>query len=38
MMEIVVAAMKKLLHLVYGVLKNNRPFDPNYVSNSKVTP
>jgi transposase len=37
-MEIVVAAMKKLLHLVFGVLKNNCRFDPNYALNSKVTP
>jgi len=22
--------MKKLLHLVYGVLKSGRPFDPEY--------
>lgn len=29
-MEIVVAAMRKLLHLAYGVLKNQLPFDPNY--------
>lgn len=29
-MEIVVAAMKKLLHLAYGVLKTQLPFDPNY--------
>ena len=29
-MEIVVAAMKKLLHLAYGVLKTQKPFDPNY--------
>ena len=29
-MEIVVAAMKKLLHLTYGVLKTQLPFDPNY--------
>jgi transposase len=27
-MVIVVAAMRKLLHLVYGVLKSGRPFDP----------
>jgi transposase len=26
------AAMRKLLHLAYGVLKNNTPFDPDYVS------
>jgi transposase len=29
-MEIVCAAMRKLLHLAYGVLKNQLPFDPNY--------
>jgi len=27
-MQIVCAAMRKLLHIVYGVIKNNRPFDP----------
>lgn len=26
------AAMRKLLHLAYGVLKNNTSFDPDYVS------
>jgi transposase len=25
-----VAAMRKLLHLAYGVLKNKQPFDPAY--------
>ncbi len=29
-MEIVVAAMRKLLHIAYGVLKNQLPFDPYY--------
>lgn len=29
-MEIVGAAMRKLLHIAYGVLKNQLPFDPNY--------
>lgn len=29
-MQSVAAAMRKLLHLVYGVLKSQRPFDPNY--------
>lgn len=29
-MSIIVAAMRKLLHLVYGVLKSGRPFDPKY--------
>jgi len=28
---VVVAAMRKLLHLVYGVLKSGQPFDPNYL-------
>ena len=30
-MEIVCAAMRKLLHIVYGVLKSGKPFDPNYL-------
>ena len=29
-MAIVVACMRKLLHIVYGVLKSQRPFDPDY--------
>lgn len=29
-MEIVIAAMRKLLHLAYGVLKNQTPFDPDF--------
>ena len=28
--QIVVAAMRKLLHLIYGMVKNNAPFDPNW--------
>lgn len=30
-MQIIGAAMRKLLHLVYGVLKSGQPFDPNYL-------
>lgn len=30
-MEVVGAAMRKLLHLVFGILKSGRPFDPNYL-------
>jgi transposase len=30
-MEIVVAAMRKLLHLVYGILKSGKPFDPLFL-------
>lgn len=33
-MAIVAAAMRKLLHLVFGVLKNQKAFDPNYLINS----
>jgi len=29
-MEILCATMRKLLHLAYGVLKNQLPFDPDY--------
>lgn len=29
-MVIVGAAMRKLVHLIYGVLKTKKPFDPNY--------
>jgi len=31
-MEVIGAAMRKLLHLVYGILKTGRPFDPKYVN------
>ena len=27
-MQIIGAAMRKLIHIAYGVIKNNRPFDP----------
>lgn len=30
-MAIIGAAMRKVLHLVYGVLKNQQPFDPHYL-------
>ena len=32
---IIGAAMRKLLHLAYGVLKNKTPFDPQYGSKRK---
>jgi len=35
-MEIIGAAMRKLLHLVFGVLKSGRPFDPNFLAKSQV--
>jgi transposase len=30
--QLIVAIMRKLLHLAYGVLKSGRPFDPNFIS------
>ena len=32
-MTIVGAAMRKLVHLAFGVLKHNQPFDPHYLVN-----
>jgi transposase len=29
---LIVAIMRKLLHLVYGVLKSGKPFDPNFLA------
>lgn len=37
-MEIVVALMRKLLHLVYGVLKSGLPFDPLYLEHRIALP
>lgn len=31
-MQIIGAAMRKLVHLVYGVLKSSCPFDPNFLT------
>lgn len=31
-MQIVVAVMRKLLHLIYGILKSGQPFDPHYLN------
>lgn len=36
-MSIVGAAMRKLVHLAFGVLKYRQPFDPNYLVNVQVT-
>jgi transposase len=35
-MEVIAAAMRKLLHLVFGILKSGRPFDPNYLAIQQV--
>jgi transposase len=29
-MAVITAVMRKLLHLIYGILKSGRPFDPNF--------
>ncbi|SPM45831.1 IS110 family transposase [Orientia tsutsugamushi] len=34
-MLILIAAMRKLLHIIYGVLKHNSPFNPNVLINQK---
>jgi transposase len=35
-MAIVAAAMRKLLHLVFGILKTQKPFDPLYLANAQI--
>ena len=35
-MSVIGAAMRKLLHLVYGVLKTGRPFDPEWAQKQKT--
>jgi transposase len=37
-MEIIGAAMRKLIHLVFGILKRGKPFDPNYLATSQTLP
>jgi len=37
-MLILGAAMRKLLHLVYGILKSGKPFDPNFSADFSFTP
>lgn len=36
-MEIVVAVMRKLLHLAFGILKSGQPFDPNYLDKAAAS-
>jgi transposase len=35
--QCIAAAMRKLLHIIYGVLKSNRPFDPALAANANLT-
>jgi transposase len=37
-MQVVCVAIHKLLHLIFGILKSGRPFDPNYLQISMHTP
>jgi transposase len=32
--SIIYAVMRKLLHVVYGVLKSEKPFDPQWVESA----
>lgn len=36
-MSVLVAVMRKLLHLVYGVLKSGQPFDPHYLDQTALS-
>jgi transposase len=36
-MEVICAAMHKLLHLIYGILKSRKPFDPNFLKKQGFT-
>jgi transposase len=31
-MSIIVAAMRKLLHQIFGILKSGQPFDPDFLT------
>lgn len=35
--QVVVAVMRKLLHLAYGILKSGQPFDPGHISRAAAT-
>ncbi|BCY17436.1 MAG: IS110 family transposase [Chloroflexi bacterium] len=37
-MELIGAAMRKLIHLIFGILKRGKPFDPNYLATSQTLP
>ena len=37
-LQVIVAVMRKLLHLAYGVIKHQRPFDPHYGKVKAATP
>ena len=37
-MAVVAAAMRKLLHIAFGVMKSGRPFDPAFVPAAQIAP
>lgn len=37
-LSVITAVMRKLLHLVYGVLKSGQPFDPHYLEKRAAIP
>ena len=37
-MQVVAAVMRKLLHLVFGILKSGHPFDPHYLEKRAALP
>jgi len=37
-LQVVCASMHKLLHLIFGILKSGKPFDPNFLQNQAFTP
>jgi transposase len=36
-LEVIVALMRKLLHLIFGVLKSGQPFDPHFLDQTAVS-
>ncbi len=37
-MQVIAAAMRKLLHLIFGILKSGKPFDPDFLENKMFAP
>jgi transposase len=37
-MEVIGAVMHKLLHLIYGILKSGKPFDPDFLQKQGIAP
>lgn len=37
-MVVIGAAMRKLIHIVYGILKSGQPFDPNFLNRVQFVP